>query len=419
MASVTTLNNYSINMLNADLHRIHIGAYQFAEEDDIFYEGVSYSDVVQYDFIYNGSYYAATFGGNFTTAPNEFGTPVPNSGVATGYLESVWTGSYWESMFHLSGTSVDATQIYAAALTPSTVDDYQLWANMLSGNDTITGGSGSDTLLGYAGNDGINGGFGNDTIDGGAGSDTAAYTYANLADILISKNKGGGYTTVANNEGTDVLTNIEILADRNGSSSITTLYNAQEAPTIDYTLNGEAATVTLDKFTGSINYIDFSVVFFGATDSQVIRGSEYSEFMNLLGGMDAGNGKGGDDIIDGGRGSNFLTGGEGQDTFYVDGRGAADTWSTVTDLTTEDTVNLWGWQDGVSQLIEMRENSGAAGFKGLTYFYDLDGNGLQETKLTFSGLTSSDFDDPCININANTPYVTFKLASTGLQLSEI
>ena len=59
------------------------------------------------------------------------------------------------------------------------------------------------------------------------------------------------------------------------------------------------------------------------------------------------------------------------------------------------------------------------GFKGFTYFYDLDGNGEQETKLTFSGLTSSDFDDPCINIDAAVQYVTFTLASTGLQLTEI
>ena len=417
MSSITTLNNYSINMLNADLHRIHIGANQYAEADNILYEGVSYSDVVQYDFIYNGSYYSATFGGNFTTAPNEFGTPVPNSGVATGYLESFWTGSYWESMFHLSGTSVDATQIYAAALTPSTVDDYQLWANMLSGNDTITGGSGSDTLIGYAGNDGINGGFGNDAIDGGAGSDTAAYTYTNLADILISKNKGGGYTTVTNNEGTDVLTSIEILEDRNGSSSISTLYDAQAAPTISYLLNGASATATLDKYSGMIDYIDMR--FIGSPDRQNIQGTEYSEFMNLLGGIDAANGNGGDDILDGGRGSNFLTGGEGQDTFYVDGRGGANTWSTITDFTGVDTVRLWGWQDGVSELVGTQENAGASGFEGLTYFYDLDGNGLQETKLTFSGLSSSNFDDPSVNTNAAVPYVTFTLASTGLQLTEI
>ena len=396
-------------MLNADLHRIHIGANQYAEADNITYEGAFYSDIVEYDFIYNGSYYSAIFGGNFTTTPNELGTPVPNSGVATGYLESVWTGSYWESMFHLSGTSVDATQIYAAALTPSTVDDYQLWANMLSGNDTIMGSSKGDTLLGYAGNDTITGGFGNDIIDGGAGSDTAVYTYVNLADILISKNKGGGYTTFTNNAGTDVLTSIETLAARDGSSSITTLYDAQEAPTINYLENGEPATVTLEKYDGVVSWLDYQ--FIGNADRQVIQGSEYSEFMNLLGGTDAVDGRGGDDVLDGGTGSNFMTGGVGKDTFFIDGRGAANTWSTVTDLTTDDAVNLWGWQDGISQLIGIQENQGASGFKGLTYFYDLDGNGEQETKLTFSGLTSSDFDDPCVNAGAAVPYLSFPLAT--------
>ena len=411
MASLTSLNNYAIDMADWNLPRIPVGANGYVRDDNVFYDGVLYSDVVGYGWSLKDSSYLSIFGGNFTTVPNEFGTPIISTGIATSYIEQYWNGASWESSFHLSGSTVDATQIYPAALTSSTVDDYQLWANMLSGNDTIMGSSKGDTLLGYAGNDTITGGFGNDIIDGGAGSDTAAYTYVNLADILISKNKGGGYTTFTNNAGTDVLTSIETLAARDGSSSITTLYDAQEAPTINYLENGEPATVTLEKYEGGVSWLDYQ--FIGNADRQVIQGSGYSEFMNLLGGTDAVDGRGGDDVLDGGTGSNFMTGGVGKDTFFIDGRGFANTWSTVTDLTTDDAVNLWGWQDGISQLIGIQENLGASGFKGLTYFYDLDGNGEQETKLTFTGLTSSDFDDPCVNAGAAVPYLSFPLATIG------
>ncbi|WP_137107857.1 calcium-binding protein [Azospirillum argentinense] len=56
-------------------------------------------------------------------------------------------------------------------------------------------------------------------------------------------------------------------------------------------------------------------------------------------------GSGGDDVLDGAADSNFLTGGAGKDTFFLDGRGGAVTWSTVTDLEASEHVDLWGWQE--------------------------------------------------------------------------
>jgi Ca2+-binding RTX toxin-like protein len=418
MATLTALNNYSIDMADWNLHRIHVGAYGYVEGSNESYGGVVYPDVVGYAWNLNGSSNTSIFGGNFTTAPNELGTPVPTSGTVTGYLEQFWNGSYWESYFDLIGTSVNASQIYSSALTPSTADDYSLFASMLSGNDTISGSSRDDTLYGYAGTDGIVGGFGNDTIDGGAGTDTVAYLYTDFSNLLISKNKDGGYTTVSATEGTDVLTNIEILEDRNDTLSISTLYDAQTAPTVNYLENGVSTTETMLKYDGVVNWLDF--YFYGDNDRQTVTGTDHSEFMNLLGGTDAVDGRGGDDVLDGGLGSNFMTGGTGEDTFFIDGRGAANTWSTITDLTTDDAVTLWGWQNGTSQLIATQENQGASGFKGVTYFYDLDGDGSQETKLTFTGLTDSDLNDPSINTGAAVPHLSFSLAtSSGLQLTLI
>ena len=399
MATLNVQSAYWVDMADADLNRMDRGFYDWATASNETYKGDFYPEIIAYAYDYQGVSYLAGFGGDFTVGFNIYGNPVPTSGTVTGYTEDLWSGTSWGEALYINDFSVDAVQLYNAILTPSTADDYALFAEMFSGNDTISGNSGNDTLLGYGGDD---------YLDGGAGSDTAVYQYSNLPDILISKNKGGGYTTVTNNEGTDVLTSIEILEDRNGSSSISTLYDAQDAPTISYLLNGVSASVTLDKYSGMIEYIDMR--FIGSADRQNIQGSEYSEFMNLLGGIDAANGNGGDDILDGGRGSNFLTGGNGQDTFYVDGRGGANTWSTITDFTGVDTVRLWGWQDGVSQLVGTQENTGASGFEGMTYFYDLDGNGEQETKLTFSGLTASDFY-ASVNTDAAVPYVTFVAAS--------
>ena len=96
MATLTALNNYMIDMSDWNLHRIHVGAYGYVEGSNESYGGVVYPDVVGYAWNLNGGKNTSIFGGNFTTAPNELGTPVPTSGTVTGYVEQFWNGSYWE-----------------------------------------------------------------------------------------------------------------------------------------------------------------------------------------------------------------------------------------------------------------------------------------------------------------------------------
>ena len=421
MAVLNALNGYSIDMSNVDYNRIDKGFYQWAAEDNVTFNGVTYPNVVEYDWTYEGNTYGSIFGGSFTTTTNEIGTPVPIAGTITGYVEQIWDGSSWFAIYQLYHASVSATAVYDAILTPSTSDDYGVQAQLYSEGDIITGSSYADTLYGYGGSDNLVGGGGNDTIDGGDGSfDVATYLYTDLSDILISKNKGGGYTTVTANDGNDVLTNIELLKTNidGTEASLSSLYDAQTAPSFNYINNGVSTSATMTKYDGSVSWLDF--YFYGANDRQTVSGTDFSEFFNLFGGIDAVDGRGGDDVLDGGTGSNFMTGGTGKDTFFIDGRGLTNTWSTITDLTTNDTVTLWGWQNGTSQLIETQENQGASGFKGITYFYDLDGNGLQETKLTFTGLTASDLNDPSVNTGAAVPHLSFSLAtSLGLQLTVI
>jgi len=58
-----------------------------------------------------------------------------------------------------------------------------------------------------------------------------------------------------------------------------------------------------------------------------------------------------------------------------------------------DSVNIWGWIEGTSQLLSTKragENaSGAEGFEGFTHHYDLDGDGTIDTSITFTGLDAS------------------------------
>lgn len=135
-------------------------------------------------------------------------------------------------------------------------------------------------------------------------------------------------------------------------------------------------------------------VWFGTAASEAVVTSDADEFIALGAGDDAVDAGGGDDIIDGGIGSNFLTGGAGQDSFFVDGRGASvsGTWSTITDWVLGEDVVLWGWRDGVSNLVWVDED-GVAGFRGVTLHVDIDGNNLVDTSITWSGRSRADLPE--------------------------
>ena len=78
--------------------------------------------------------------------------------------------------------------------------------------DVIVGRNGDDHIEGFAGNDVLSGGGGNDYIDGGGGVDTAVFNGASTEYTITHI----GHTIsvadmIANRDGTDILTNVEIL----------------------------------------------------------------------------------------------------------------------------------------------------------------------------------------------------------------
>jgi VCBS repeat-containing protein len=86
---------------------------------------------------------------------------------------------------------------------------------IVSGVSNVFGSNFDDHITGSSGNDVLTGSGGNDTIDGGAGTDFATYSQA-FAGYTVT-NLGGGQTQVSGPDGTDTLTNIELMqfSDKN------------------------------------------------------------------------------------------------------------------------------------------------------------------------------------------------------------
>ena len=158
-------------------------------------------------------------------------------------------------------------------------------------------------------------------------------------------------------------------------------------------------------YSGPVSFLQYELL--GQSTGDVVSGSTTNDFINLLGGDDAANGGAGRDVLDGGIGSNFLTGGAGNDTFFLDGRGGTTTWSTITDFTSGDTVNIWGWVQGTSQLVRTDASNGAPGYMGVTYHYDLNHDSTIDTSITFSNLTLNQMNSPTAQSVAGNGYLLF------------
>jgi serralysin len=133
--------------------------------------------------------------------------------------------------------------------------------------------------------------------------------------------------------------------------------------------------------------------FMGSAADEAVFGTASNDFINLGAGDDAVNGGGGDDVLDGGTGSNFLTGGAGSEVFFLDGRGGTVTWSTITDWEPGEQLSVWGWNPGTSKASWVASD-GALGWKGVTMHGDLNGDGITETSVTWTGRSQLDLPTP-------------------------
>jgi serralysin len=95
-----------------------------------------------------------------------------------------------------------------------------LGVNSLTGARWLAGTSAANTLTGGAANDILEGGGGNDILNGGAGTDTAFYNGARGA-YTVARTATGTWN-VSGAEGSDTLSNIELLRFKDGTLTLAT-----------------------------------------------------------------------------------------------------------------------------------------------------------------------------------------------------
>jgi len=345
---------------------------------------------------------SARFGDTGIAATAPFTTDEESSGVidVTDLFGSATTKAFLlDAQAHYTFTGANATEVAEGGqLLLMTI------ATLVNGSaaaDTITGTFVGETINALANNDSITGGGGNDTIDGGAGTDTANFSGAQSAYRMGFRD---GVMVVNGADGMDQLTNVEQVKFGTAAAvSVSSLQgSASDNGLIYANIAGKNLYAVADAYTGPVSGLVNQ--FLGGAFADTVLGTEKADFVNAGAGNDAINGAGGNDVIDGGLGSNFITGGAGTDKFFVDGRAAAtsNTWSTITDWTAGETLTIWGYNPNVSKF-NWVANDGATGFKGVTLNADLDGNGLVDTSVTWSGLTQAQLP----SVQYGTDYVFF------------
>ena len=260
-----------------------------------------------------------------------------------------------------------------------------------AGDDSLTGLGGDDQLWGGTGNDTLTGGAGDDLLVGGDGVDTAIFTGITFSHRFF---EADGRLVVDGWNGADVLSGVETLMFSGVSYTMTSLGASSFGIvklTYAQTGPGLAASKPATAYSGPVETVRFQ--YLGSSLGEAVAGTVSNDFINALGGDDAVNGARGSDVIDGGTGSNFLTGGPGLDTFFLDGRGGANTWSTITDWELGEQLSLWGFRPGVSRLLWV-DQDGTEGYRGVTLHADLDGSGLIDTSVTWTALTLAALPTP-------------------------
>lgn len=171
--------------------------------------------------------------------------------------------------------------------------DAAFTADLMSGDDKITGGDANDRLEGYAGDDVISGGWGHDLLQGGEGDDTLSG--GNGDDDLDG---GAGDDRLSGGDGFDLLLGGAGNDELSGGNGDDKLY-------------GESGD---DRLSGDDG---FDTLFGGEGDDKLLGGVGNDKLEG-----DAGNdtveGGSGSDRVGGGLGNDVLSGGKGFDDLYGD-----------------------------------------------------------------------------------------------------
>ena len=143
-----------------------------------------------------------------------------------------------------------------------------------------------------------------------------------------------------------------------------------------------------EAYSGVLDYLQSQLIWNG-TQGIAVTATQANVFLHGGSGDDALQVTAGSNVLDGGDGSNFLVGAMGTDgetdTFFVDARTSAPTWSTVVNFHAGDKLAIWGFADDTSQA-SWAGQDGVGDFTGATLRAVVNGHG---SSVTFAGLTDA------------------------------
>ena len=295
-----------------------------------------------YESLRNGSVFQIDLIDNYNVTQDSM--IVSDDTPSIPYQESSWENSKFIINFPVTNYLVESIKIYVNNSYSSQpaqhvvgIDAVELRAdNIMSGNDTLTGGAG------------------NDLIDGGSGFDIATYA-GSMSNYLFSHDSSGlVISDIASSEGTDTLSNIEKLTFADGEIHVA-FNNGQ------YTLSGSnlADNISVDGTSGFF--------LLGQAGNDVLTGGT------------------GNDVLTGGSGDDTLSGGAGQDRATFAGLMSNYRFSASTaGLVVTDTLS----GEGSDTLVDVETLSFADGDLQVALIdgkYTLSGSALAES-ITIDGV---------------------------------
>lgn len=190
--------------------------------------------------------------------------------------------------------------------------------------------------------------------------------------------------------------NLDAATTLQAGAQVTVTYH-YEAPVLSYTdtATGMRGTAVSDVYSGPVAGLQRQYIW-PSTDGVAIRSTAPDVFLHGGAGADALAVSAGSNVLDGGGGSNFLVGAlgmdGGDDTFFLDARGGAVTWSSVVNFHAGDTATIFGFHAGVSTQ-PWTAGEGAGGYTGLTMHSETKGAGTGvDASLTFTGVDQATAD---------------------------
>ncbi len=298
--------------------------------------------------------------------------------------------------------------------------DTSVGHDTFTGVNSATGSAFADTIIGDGNSNTLNGGGGNDTIDGGGGADLAVFAGARGSGYTVSFNTPSAgqvqvQDSVAGRDGTDILTNIEVLQFTDQSVLIASGTSGAPIDISDNRLSFGATTNAFNTLTGTNNdfvKIGFSLsghlINLGAgTGDTVILGQTGFYSLNLQN-VENLVGSAGIDTV------NLVTTTTSLSVTNVENVNANDFSGAATD----DTLTLTNNVSGLSVNLAQGNNTlnlaaGANSFVNIGSVQHINGSAGDDT-LTVSGGLFEPGNNPIVNLGAGNNTLNFGMQGVTL-----